>query len=369
MFNGITARERSAACHSSRGGRGPRSEVGPMQLSSNTKQEATRSGTLRRIPSLLLTLAEIVLAFIAVGPHHYNRNNTVRIPNANASLLSQHPDLANVGDPLSDTLPEPRRLLAYSVIPGGVESVAELKSAILSDPVVARHYADFNLQRARIVTLDRDGAVYVSYRMGGEIFWTNRRLSLHRGETVVSDGVNEARTRCGNRISENLLSPTSAKQPPLEALERFPAVGPLEAANFPIDGVLTPFNRIGAPSNFGLPTGPGLGPSSGLLGGPFLPSVPGPGPGTTSSSNHSSTSGSPSGPGSPTSPGSPTGPLPPTGTGPGSPSGPSGPGGTNTPSTPPIGTPEPSTFLLLSAALLALAIGEMLGRKLGRAGR
>jgi hypothetical protein len=333
-------------------------------LSSNTKQESNHPGALRRITSLLLVLAEIVLAFIAVGPHHYNRKNNAKTSGANAFLVGLHPDLANVGDPLSDTLPEPRRLLPYSVIPGGVESVAELKSAILSDPVVARHYADFNLERARIVTLDRDRAVYVSYRMGSDIFWTNRRLSLHRGETVVSDGVNEARTRCGNRISENLLSPTSAKQPPLESLERFPVVGPLEAANFPIDGALAPFNRIGAPSNFGLPTGPGPGLSSGLFGGPFLPSVPGPGGPALSSSSHGSNSGSPSGPGTSTNT------VPPTGTGPGSPTGPSGPGGTTTttPTTPPIGTPEPSTFLLLSGALLALATGEMLGRKLRRAG-
>jgi hypothetical protein len=350
-----------------------------MQLSSITKQKPNYSGAFRHISSLILIVAEVVLASIAVFPYHYNLNNKVTRPSASVSLVSQHPDFANVGDPLSDALPQPRRLLPYSVIPGGIESVAELKSAIQSDPVVARHYADFNLERARVVTLDRDRAVYVSYRMGSEIFWTNRRLYLRRGETVVSDGVNAARTRCGNRISENLLSPTSAKQPPLEALERFPVVGPLEAANFPIDGSLAPFNRSGIPSSFGLPTG--LGPSSGLLGAPSAPFAAGPGPGTISASNQGSTSGSPSGFGS--TPGAGTGTLgtstdtgssgssSPSGPGgPGSPSGPGGPTTTDTPTggTPLIGTPEPSAFLFLSVALVVLAIGEKFNRKHRRAG-
>ena len=112
-----------------------------------------------------------------------------------------------------------RPLFPYSVIPGGVESVRELKSAAAHDPVIARHYANFNLAKARIVRLSKDRPVYVSYRLGNRIFWTRRKLQLLKGETVITDGEHAARTRCGNRISETPAGPVSSKEPPRETLE------------------------------------------------------------------------------------------------------------------------------------------------------
>ncbi len=43
--------------------------------------------------------------------------------------------------------------------------------------------------------------VYVSYRIGNKVFWTKHKLALRKGEAMLSDGTNMARTRCGNRIS------------------------------------------------------------------------------------------------------------------------------------------------------------------------
>jgi len=100
------------------------------------------------------------------------------------------------------------------VIPGGVESPPELKSAILHDPVAANHYADFDVAKARVVRLDRDEMAYVSYRMGDRIFWTSKRVKLAKGETVITDGTHEARTRCGNRVSGTPGQPVSPSEPP-----------------------------------------------------------------------------------------------------------------------------------------------------------
>jgi hypothetical protein len=106
----------------------------------------------------------------------------------------------------------------YSVIPGGVESADELREAIADDPVVANHYADFGLQHVSFVTLGRDQAFYVSYRLQSGVYWTSRPMLLHRGERLVTDGFNLARVRCGNRLSEVPLLPVSPVQPTTEEM-------------------------------------------------------------------------------------------------------------------------------------------------------
>jgi hypothetical protein len=118
--------------------------------------------------------------------------------------------------------PRKRRLYPYSVVPGGVENISELRSAIVRDPLVAAHYASFDLSRAQIVHLDRNEAVHVSFRLNDRIYWTKKTLTLHKGETVVTDGVHEARTRCGNRISVAPEEPVSPVEPPAQAMEAAP---------------------------------------------------------------------------------------------------------------------------------------------------
>jgi hypothetical protein len=124
-----------------------------------------------------------------------------------------------------------RHVLPYSVIPGGVSSAEELTNALLHDPLVADHYAEFDAAKARRIRLDRDRAVYVSYRLGHHIYWTSRKLTLLKGETVLTDGEHEARTRCGNRISNIPQQPVSLEEPAESVLEN-PAL-PLLPENIP----------------------------------------------------------------------------------------------------------------------------------------
>lgn len=113
-----------------------------------------------------------------------------------------------------------RPMYPFSVIPGGVESGQELRDTIARDPVAAGHYGDFDVANARVARIDRDELVYVSYRMGDRIFWTSKKVKLAKGETVITDGVREARTRCGNRLSETPSQPTSPLEPATQALEQ-----------------------------------------------------------------------------------------------------------------------------------------------------
>jgi hypothetical protein len=114
--------------------------------------------------------------------------------------------------------PAVRQVYPYSVVPGGVASRAELASVVKSDKVVATHYATFNMEAARIVRVAKPRAVYVSYRKGDKIYWTANKVILPAGETLLSDGVNEARTRCANRISDVFQLPVAGDEPSLELL-------------------------------------------------------------------------------------------------------------------------------------------------------
>lgn len=116
----------------------------------------------------------------------------------------------------------------YSVIPGGAYTAEELRTALAHDPVAASHYADFRVEKARVVTLDSDKVCYVSYRVGDKLYWTRRPLTLRKGETLLTDGVHYVRTRCGNRLSDNPPPQSTAMVEPDEHVFNTPA--PVETA-------------------------------------------------------------------------------------------------------------------------------------------
>ena len=114
----------------------------------------------------------------------------------------------------------PRPVYPYSVVPGGIEDAKELKWVAEHDPIVAAHYAGFDYNRARVVRLALAQTVYLSYRIGNHIYWTRRRVTLHKGETLITDGRMTARTRCANRVEqapqEQAASPV---EPPVQKFD------------------------------------------------------------------------------------------------------------------------------------------------------
>jgi hypothetical protein len=115
-----------------------------------------------------------------------------------------------------------RRVYPYSIIPGGVYSEAELRSALLRDPVAARHYASFQPALLHTTELAGPRTAYVSYRMGSSVYWTRHPIRLPKGDTLITDGVNFARARCGNRVSAEPQKPVAQFEPPPPALEVLP---------------------------------------------------------------------------------------------------------------------------------------------------
>jgi PEP-CTERM motif len=239
-----------------------------------------------------------------------------------------------------------RAVYPYSIIAGGAESPKELKEAAAADPVVAQHYADFDITKAHRVTLDSPQLMYVSYRIGNKVFWTKHKLALRKGEPMLSDGHNMARTRCGNRVSVLPVRPNAPAEPTSSELDApvFPAIvsSPYLAAY----SVAPPALYSGPiPS----PGGPG---ASFVLVAPFFPL---PGGGGIVGSKSSSTP--PPGVGGGTPPPGGGGGTPPPGGGGGTPP----PGGGGTP--PPVGVPEPGTAALVLIGLSAAAMRARRKRK------
>jgi hypothetical protein len=216
------------------------------------------------------------------------------------------------------TLPQ-RTVYPYSVIPGGVASPEELKTIIKRNPEIARHFEDFDLEKAKLLRVATPRSVYVSYRFGNLIFWTTRKLSLKEGEYLITDGTRTIRGRCGNDVSEIPKEPTSPAEPTTRELE-----APLPPS------VVPPPYLTGLPPNITVSTNPPNPPTN----------PPNPPPGNVPPTAYS---------GPP-----PVYPI----------IDPSG-GFQSAPSSPLAPTPEPSSLLLLSLGGTAIAVKSMWGKVRG----
>ena len=125
----------------------------------------------------------------------------------------------------------------YSVIPGGVRDAADLREIAARDYVVARHFARFEYNHARLIRAREAREVYLSYRLRDRIFWTRKQVHLRPGELLITDGKITARTRCGNQVSENSQPEVSDEEPAEEVLDQPVAEIELIGPSLPIRAV------------------------------------------------------------------------------------------------------------------------------------
>lgn len=141
---------------------------------------------------------------------------------------------------------EDRPVYPYSVVPGGAKDVRDLKWAADHDPVVASHYAGFDYDHAHVVRLVLARTAYISYRIGNKVYWTRHRVSLKKGETVITDGKMTARSRCANRVEENPQQATSAEEPPTAKFDE-PVLPATAISNPPLPYESALLNRQAVP--------------------------------------------------------------------------------------------------------------------------
>lgn len=228
--------------------------------------EALRRFRVRKTRSISAVLSVVIVASICATLIAHGRNVSQKsaapatAEHTPASATSSGPGAAIIDLVL---MQNSRPIFPYSIIPGGVSSTKELKSAIESDPVVASHYSGFNLAKARVTRVEKDLPAYVSYRMGSKVYWTSRKLVIRAGEYIITDGHHLARARCGNRLSETAVKPIISNEPPIAELET-PPFGDL---SFSPDGPVATW----IPSR---PLGPEGAPPGSGSGGFFPPIVP-----------------------------------------------------------------------------------------------
>jgi len=158
-------------------------------------------------------------------------------------LLARSPDSLATSDPSSWSSTDPSQNLAnlaaqevlsrpttarrsvrvvypYSIVPGGARDSKELIEATAHDPVAARHYAGFDFRNAHVIELQESKLVYLSYRMHDKVFWTKKKVALHKGEKLLTDGKTTARTRCANQVSDQAKPAISPEEPPAEKFDQ-----------------------------------------------------------------------------------------------------------------------------------------------------
>jgi hypothetical protein len=154
----------------------------------------------------LLLVAAVSLRLGSLYPSPAGQTNSALLSRSLAALAG--PVL-----PASLQSPARRTVYPYSIVPGGVRSANELREAAAHDPVVAQHYSGFDYRRATVVELKEAKLVYLSYRLRNKVYWTKKKIALHKGEKLITDGKVTARSRCANQVSESAQKSVSAEEP------------------------------------------------------------------------------------------------------------------------------------------------------------
>jgi PEP-CTERM motif len=183
------------------------------------RRRSRRNRHLRgRFAALVLLTFVFLAGFVLTHRHYFGLFSS---SSSYAPQSSSSSELAALVTRLvSSATPKNHLIYPYSLIPGGVQDAVELRQAADRDPVVAQHYADFDYSRATVTEVREPELVYVSYRMKDEVYWTKKRIALHKGEKLITDGKTTARARCGNQVSSQPKAEISPEEPPEVVFEQ-----------------------------------------------------------------------------------------------------------------------------------------------------
>ena len=234
-----------------------------MNVDANGRGARRRRSWYRRRLRTQRSLLAVVVGTLLAGACWQNAAHYFSLPALHSSQVlpssfgvktNIHKDLA-----LAAGSAKPKKYIAripgvypYSVVPGGVKDPVELRSVALRDYVVRQHYARFDYSHAHLVRATEAREVYLSYRIRDTVFWTRRRIRLHLGELLLTDGKITARARCGNQISDTAKPEVSNEEPAVDVLD-MPVTAVDSAPSSPMRPLLAPSDLPG-----GQPTPPQL---------------------------------------------------------------------------------------------------------------
>lgn len=111
----------------------------------------------------------------------------------------------------------------YSIVPGGIHSVSQLRR--IHDPQALALYKGFDFSHAHVAVLN--SYAYVSFRKHGRVAWTTKKLRL-KNQRVFTDGKIFILQRCGNTLSITPQEPTLPINP---TVLNYPIPAPIPPAH------------------------------------------------------------------------------------------------------------------------------------------
>jgi hypothetical protein len=180
------------------------------RVSPRKKGRTARLRVVFAIPALLIA----VLGSAVAGFYMWTEYRS-------SGPAAPRPAIARLAPPNSSGASHPLRpVYPLSILPGGAYSPTELRKKLQFDKVAARHFQSFHLDNMSSARANFGSPVYVSYRRDDKIFWTRKAVWIKNGETILTDGAQFARARCGNRISTTPMSPVATSDPPASVLDQ-----------------------------------------------------------------------------------------------------------------------------------------------------
>lgn len=202
-----------------------------MNVDANGKSGRRRRSWYRRRLRIQRTLVAGFLVTLLLGVCWQNAARHLSLPYVHSSQVlptswtrpSTHKDSVSAAARSAKNKKYVARIpgvYPYSVVPGGVKDPTELHAKALRDYVVRQHYSHFDYNQARLVRVSEAREVYLSYRIRDAVYWTRKKVRLHPGELLVTDGKITARARCGNQISDTAKPEVSEEEPADDVLDQ-----------------------------------------------------------------------------------------------------------------------------------------------------
>lgn len=99
---------------------------------------------------------------------------------------------------------------------GRVKSVEDFRKAVSKDPLLRSYYDGFRWDRAKMFELESPVEAYLNYKRDGRILRTRKKVTLPKGDTILTDGARSVRAYCCNELVLELDDPLSLTPAPLD---------------------------------------------------------------------------------------------------------------------------------------------------------